>query len=203
MTTTWTDPAHGSPLPRTFFARDAERVARDLLGCVLVSRVRGACTAGRIVEVEAYTGPEDPACHSFGWRRTARTEPMYAPPGTIYVYRSYGVHWCFNLVTDREEYPAAVLVRALEPISGLTAMRRRRRGRARREWCGGPGRLCQALGITGTLSGRPLGDELVVTQPTPRLVLDVGSGPRIGLSVAAEEPLRFFERGSPWLSRPG
>ena len=179
-------------------------VARDLLGCVIETRVRGARAAGRIVEVEAYVGPQDPASHSANWRRTARTEPMYGPPGTAYVYRSYGVHWCFNIVTEREEYPAAVLLRALEPIVGFTVMSRRRKQKDRRLLCAGPGRLTQALGITAAFNQVPLDDErIVVKRGTPLPKRKVGTGVRIGVSQAAEWQLRFFERNSPWLSRPG
>jgi DNA-3-methyladenine glycosylase len=161
-------------------------------------------TAGRIVEVEAYVGPHDPASHSADWRRTPRMEAMYGPPGTAYVYRSYGVHWCFNVVTEREEYPAAVLVRALEPIRGLAAMSRRRGRDEPRLLCAGPGRLTQALGITAAMNEAPLdGARVCIKQATPPSRGKVGSGPRVGIMRAADWPLRFFEIDSPWLSRRG
>ncbi len=129
---------------------------------------------------------------------------MYGPPGTAYVYRAYGIHWCFNIVTEREGYPAAVLVRALEPIAGSTVMSRRRQQKDHRLLCSGPGRLTQALGITSAFNRAPLDDaQIVLKRGTPLPKGKVGSGVRIGVSQAADWELRFFERGSPWLSRPG
>ncbi len=192
-------------LPRSFYARDTERVARELLGCVLETKTRNTRTAGRIVEVEAYLGPDDPASHSAKWRRTTRNEAMYGPPGTAYVYRSYGVHWCFNVVTQQSGFPAAVLVRALEPIAGATVMARRRGSRKARLLCSGPGRLCEALAITDGLNGMLLNGTRVRLKRAagaPRDI-EIGSGPRIGISRAADWPLRFFVRDSPWLSRRG
>ncbi len=192
------------PLLADFYARDTVSVARDLLGCVLETRARGVVTSGRIVEVEAYLGPDDPAAHSFGNRRTERTAAMFGPPGTSYVYFIYGAHWCFNVVTERQGYPAAVLVRALEPLDGLSAMRRRRRTRNDRLLCSGPGRLCAALGITGSLNRRRLDDDRMrIIGPSETAPKDIGAGPRIGVSRAASWPLRFYEEGSPWLSRRG
>lgn len=192
------------PLPRAFYARGTVAVARDLLGCVLHSRVRGVVTAGRIVEVEAYIGPHDPAAHGYRNRRTDRTAPMFGPPGTAYVYFIYGVHWCFNVVTERQGYPSAVLIRALEPLEGLRVMERRRGTAEVRRLCAGPGNLCRALGITGSLNGVPLDEGplriTAATAPPPRLI---ATGPRIGVSRAADWPLRFVDEGSPWLSRRG
>lgn len=199
-----TKTSRNSNLPREFYARDTVRVARDLLGCVLETRVGGAVTAGRIVEVEAYVGPHDPASHGANWRRTARTEPMYGAPGTAYVYRSYGVHWCFNVVTERDDYPAAVLVRALEPLRGMKVMSRRRSQDDLRLFCSGPGRLTQALGITGALNRARLDSaRICIRQAALLSEEEVGSGPRVGISRAADWPLRFFVRGSRWLSRRG
>jgi DNA-3-methyladenine glycosylase len=190
------------PLRPKFYARDTVSVARDLLGCVLETKTRGVLTSGRIVEVEAYLGPDDPAAHSFGHRHTERTAPMYGPPGTSYVYFIYGAHWCFNVVTEQQGYPAAVLVRALEPLEGLSAMRRRRRTKDDRLLCSGPGRLCAALGITGSLNRRCLDEErLRITGRNESAPRDIGAGPRIGVSRAASWPLRFYQMGSPWLSR--
>jgi DNA-3-methyladenine glycosylase len=190
-------------LPASFYARDTTRVARALLGCVLRTRIRGVVTAGRIVEVEAYVGPHDPAAHGYGNRLTERNAGLFGPPGTAYVYFIYGMHWCFNAVTEREGYPAAVLVRALEPLAGLATMRRRRRNGDDRLLCAGPGRLCQALGITGALNGLPLDGPVVSIRPParrsagPPLVT-----PRIGITRAADWPLRYSIPGSPWTSRP-
>ncbi|MDH3498308.1 MAG: DNA-3-methyladenine glycosylase [Gemmatimonadota bacterium] len=194
------------PLPPEFYARDTERVARGLLGCVLTTRRRGVVTAGRIVEVEAYVGPHDPAAHGFGNRRTVRNARLFGPPGTAYVYFIYGMHWCFNTVTEAAGYPAAVLVRALEPLDGLAAMRRRRGTRDDRLLCAGPARLCQALGITGTLNGAPLDGPRVTIQPPTRQTArppSIVTSPRIGITRAADWPLRFVLAGSPWTSRPG
>lgn len=193
----------GRLLPKEFYARDTQRVARDLLGCILETRVRGVVTAGRIVEVEAYVGPHDPAAHGFGWRKTARNARLFGAPGRCYVYFIYGAHWCANVVTERDGYPSAVLLRALEPVAGIKAMTRRRRGIALRLLCAGPGRLCQALGITGAMDGASLlGRRIRVWRPETRERRRVAVGPRVRISHAADWPLRFWLDGSPWVSRP-
>ena len=184
-----------------FYARPTAEVARRLLGHVIVSDIDGRRCCGRIVETEAYLGPHDPASHAFGHRRTARTEVMYGPPGTAYVYFTYGMHWCLNAVTERNGYPAAVLIRALEPLQGLPVMRRRR-GRVRdEELCAGPARLCQALGITGRENGRPLtrGRLRIVRDRRHEAPVEVTG--RVGVTVAADWPLRFVIAGSQWRSR--
>jgi DNA-3-methyladenine glycosylase len=188
-----------SPLPPGL-DRGAAEVAPDLLGCYLATSFAEGDTVGRIVEVEAYTGPDDPASHAarrIG--RTSRNSAMFGPPGTAYVYRSYGIHWCVNVVTSAVGDPAAVLIRALEPTVGLDLMRARREGRP--ELCSGPGRLAAALGIHGGLDGHDL------TRPPLRLLPgelstgeEIGISPRIGISRAADRPLRFFIRGNPHLS---
>ncbi len=188
-------------LPPEFYARDTVRVARSLLGCVLETRIRGKHTAGRIVEVEAYVGPHDPAAHGYGNRRSARNAPMFGPPGTAYVYFIYGMHWCFNAVTEREGYPAAVLVRALEPVAGLDVMHRRRNTDDIRNLCSGPGKLAQALAITGILSGEPLdGDRIRILAADAGRRSRIMVTPRIGIRKAADWPLRFALR-SEWVSR--
>lgn len=189
-------------LQTQFYARPTVSVARRLLGCVLVSTIAGRRTAGRIVEVEAYVGPDDPACHAFGGRRTERVAVMYGPPGFAYVYFTYGMHWCLNVVTERAGFPAAVLIRALEPVAGMAIMRRRRGPVPDRTLCGGPARLCQSLGITGKENGASLqaGRLRILRDPAgsrPRVVV---SG-RVGVSAGADLPLRFCVAGSPWLSR--
>jgi len=190
----------GSAVQAKFYARPTEAVARGLLGQILVSDVGGRRrqTAGRIVEVEAYIGPQDPACHAYGHRRTARTEPLYGPPGTAYVYFTYGMHWCLNAVTELPAYPAAVLIRALEPIAGVATMRRRR---GKEPLCSGPARLCEALGVTGKLNGVSLQHGLlrIVEGKKPKPG-DIVTGPRIGITQAADWPLRFYLKGSPWVS---
>ncbi|HEX6940806.1 MAG TPA: DNA-3-methyladenine glycosylase [Longimicrobiales bacterium] len=194
----------GAPFPRRFYDRPAEEVARDLLGAVLVSTSGGETTAGWIVEAEAYIGPHDPASHAAARiGRTARNAAMFGPPGTAYVYRIYGLHWCLNVVTGAEEYPAAVLIRAIEPLEGVETMRRRRGGvRAERMLTNGPGKLAEALGITGRENGHPL------DRPPLRILEgeavddgDVVVGPRIGVTRAADWPLRYHVRGNPFVSR--
>lgn len=184
-----------------FYARPTEEVARGLLGQILVSEVGGRRrqTAGRIVEVEAYIGPHDPACHAFGHRRTARTEPLYGPPGTAYVYFTYGMHWCLNAVTGPRDYPAAVLIRALEPITGFETMRERR---GKEPLCSGPARLCEALGVTGAMNGVSLqrGVLRIVARAKPKRG-EVMTGPRIGITQATDWPLRFYLKDSLWVSR--
>ncbi len=177
-------------------------MARDLLGCVLETTLGGATTAGRIVEVEAYTGCDDPAAHSFGNRKTARNTSMFGPPGCAYVYRSYGVHWCVNVVTEPRGYPTAVLIRALEPLKGLEVMRARRAVDRDRLLCAGPGRLCQALAITREHDGTPLQRgplRLLGAEPSPDM--GIGVSGRVGISKASDWPLRFYIMGSRWLSR--
>jgi DNA-3-methyladenine glycosylase len=172
------------------------------LGHVLVSEVGGRKTAGRIVETEAYLGPDDPASHGYQARRTRRNASMFERPGTAYVYFTYGMHWCLNAVTEREGVPAAVLIRALEPLEGLTTMRRRRHTRSDRDLCSGPAKLCQALGVTGREDGVPLtrGRLRIVRQGSRHRDAIIVT-PRIGISRAADWPLRFLIEGSPWVSR--
>ncbi len=181
---------------RAFFDRPAKSVAPDLLGARLVSTVGGRRTAGVIVEVEAYTGPNDPASHAAARiGRTRRNASMFGPPGTAYVYLSYGVHWCLNVVTGAIGDPCAVLLRAVDPIEGLDIMAARR-GRER-DLASGPGRVGQAFGITDALnmhdfSSPPL--RLLPGWPTPPGSIDVS--PRVGVSRAQDWPLRFSVRGN-------
>ncbi len=192
-----------NPLPREFYARDTPLVARELLGCVLETKVGGRLTSGRIVEVEAYVGPHDPAAHGYRARRTQRNEALFGPPGTSYVYFIYGMHWCVNAVAETVGYPAAVLIRALEPMSGISLMERRRGVARQRDLCSGPGKLCQALGITGSMNARFLdGKQLRIVGPGTGEPVEIQSTARIGISRAVDWPLRFVEAGSRWLSRP-
>ncbi|HEX5385170.1 MAG TPA: DNA-3-methyladenine glycosylase [Gemmatimonadales bacterium] len=189
-------------LPVRFFRRTADVVARELLGAVIVSTAGGLRTAGRIVETEAYLGYDDPASHGYRGRRTRRNAALFGQPGTWYVYLSYGMHWCANLVCARQESGSAVLLRALEPLEGLDVMRARRSGAADRALAAGPGRLCQALGIDVALDGQRMESSPVVVlkteSPPPAAV---AATPRIGITVAADWPLRFVIAGSPWVSR--
>jgi DNA-3-methyladenine glycosylase len=189
-------------LPVSFFVRPTEQVAAELLGMMVVSTVGGEVTEGRIVETEAYLGYDDPASHGYRHRRNARNQALFGPPGLWYVYLSYGMHWCANLVCQRRGLASAVLLRALEPVDGLEVMRRRRRGVETRELCSGPGKLCQALGIDRSLDGsRMARSSVIVRPPTEREMLHVAVTPRIGITKAADWPLRFYVAGSPWISR--
>lgn len=188
-------------LPSGFYDRAAEEVARDLLGCLVVSDVGGERAAGRIVETEAYPGPHDPASHAAARiGRTARNDPMHGPAGIAYVYRIYGIHWCLNAVTGNAERPAAVLLRALEPVAGQAVMVGRR-GRDR-DLANGPARLARALGVDGRLNGHTLASEplRIVAAPGPAAG-GVASGPRIGVTRARDWPLRFWIRDNPHVSR--
>jgi DNA-3-methyladenine glycosylase len=187
-------------LPVSFFERPADLVARELLGTLIVSTIAGSRTSGRIVETEAYLGRDDPASHGYRDRRHAQNESLYGPPGSWYVYLSYGMHWCANLVCGPTGHASAVLLRALEPTEGIATMRRRRAGVADRQLCSGPGRLCQALGITRSLDGRMMrrSDVTVRGVESPP---DIVASPRIGITKAADWPLRFVVRGSRWTSR--
>jgi DNA-3-methyladenine glycosylase len=194
------DPA---PLPASFCDRPAEIVARELLGALLVSEVGGERCVCEIVETEAYIGPEDEASHAaarFG--RTARNDAMFGPAGTAYVYLIYGVHWCLNVVTDAEGFGAAVLLRAARPIEGVEAMRARRPGRPDRDLLRGPGNLARALGVDATLNRHPMDAPPLWIAPG-RTVPDaeVAIGPRIGITRAADWPLRFWVAGDPHVSK--
>jgi DNA-3-methyladenine glycosylase len=182
-------------LRRSFFARSVHVVAPDLIGATLLFKGVG----GIIVEAEAYHHT-DPAAHSFGGQ-TARNTVMFGPPGYAYVYRSYGIHWCLNFVCEAEGSASAVLIRALAPTQGLAAMRRRRGVTEERLLCSGPGRLCQALGITDAQYG------LALDQPPFEILarseaIDVDVGPRIGLTKAVDHPWRYGVKGSRFLSKP-
>ena len=181
-------------LSRDFFARTVHEVAPDLIGVTLL--VDGV--GGRIVEVEAYD-QEDPASH--GYRgRTPRNETMFGPPGHAYVYRSYGIHWCLNLVCGEQGVAEAVLIRALEPTARLAEQRRRRGVEDVRALCSGPGKLCQALGITRDHDALPLDQPPFQLEPRED-VPEIVTGPRIGITRATELSWRYALAGSPFMSR--
>ena len=187
--------ARTAKLTRSFFSRSVHKVAPDLIGARLLF---GGC-GGRIVEVEAYHHT-DPAAHSYGGM-TGRNAVMFGPPGFVYVYRSYGIHWCVNLVCEAEGSASALLIRAIEPTDGLAAMRRRRRRSEVRALCSGPGKLCEALGITRAHNGLPIDRapfELRARDGDAAIV----RGPRIGISKAVEKPWRYGLQGSQFLSKP-
>jgi DNA-3-methyladenine glycosylase len=183
------------PLSREFFARSVHEVAPELIGVTLL--VDGV--GGPIVEVEAYD-QEDPASHGFRGR-TVRNASMFGPPGHAYVYRSYGIHWCLNLVCGREDVPEAALIRALEPVAGIERMRERRGLVSPLLLCAGPGRLCQALDVTSAYDGLPLDDPPFELRPRNGEV-DVVAGSRIGITRAIEQPWRYALAGSRYVSRP-
>ena len=196
-------------LAASWYARPAEVVARELLGTILVSTIDGRTTAGRIIETEAYIGPHDEASHAaerIG--RTVRNTAMFGAPGIAYVYRIYGIHWCLNIVTDAVDYPAAVLIRAVEPVQGIEHMRaRRERGQKHlpdTALTSGPGKVAAALGITGEHNAHPLDRApLWVRAGSPIAARQIATGSRIGITRAADWPLRFWERGNPYVSRGG
>jgi DNA-3-methyladenine glycosylase len=184
----------GEAIKREFFARSVHEVAPALIGCTLL--VDGV--GGRIVEAEAYHH-EDPASHSYGGP-TNRNRSMFGPPGHAYVYRSYGIHWCLNLVCEEEGEAAAVLIRALEPTHGLDLMRARRGLDDERLLCAGPGRLCQALAVTRTLDGARLDRAPFALHPSEAAV-EVVRGVRVGITRAVDAPWRYGLAGSRFLSR--
>jgi DNA-3-methyladenine glycosylase len=195
------------PLPRRFYARSALAVAPELLGKILVVRSKSGVAAGRIVEVEAYCGPSDRAAHTAGGRRTPRNEVMWGPPGRLYAYFVYGMHWCANVVTAPAGCPEAVLLRALEPVEGLDLMRARRGARVRdRDLARGPANLCQALGIDRALNGADLFEAAVfLAQGELARGERIARTPRIGVDYAgshARRPWRFLIAGSPFVSKP-
>ena len=186
-------------LDRAFYERPTVDVARDLLGQILVSETPQGRTAGRIVETEAYLGADDPASHA-ARLRTGRVEAMWGEPGIAYVYRSYGIHWCLNLVCGEEGVAEAVLIRALEPTAGIAEQRRRRGVEDVRALCSGPGKLCQALGITRDQDGFPLDKPPFRLEPRED-VPEIVTGPRVGITQATELSWRYALAGSPFMSR--
>ena len=191
-----------APLPARFYARDTETVARELLGAVIECHTPQGVASGRIVETEAYLGEHDAACHAAAGL-TTRTAPLYGPPGSAYVYFIYGMHWCVNAVTRPRGQPSAVLIRAVEPLSGLPLIRRRRRSPRRDvDLTNGPAKLCEALGIgaehnTTSLQRPPL----LIRAGAPVADTDVVVTPRIGIRHAADWPLRFAVASSAYVSR--
>jgi DNA-3-methyladenine glycosylase len=184
-------------LPREFYARSALVVARELLGKELVLRRGRTVCRGRISETEAYCGVRDRACHTFGGRRTPRTETMWGPPGHAYVYFTYGMHWCLNAVCAAEGDPQAVLIRGVEPLEGMQAMQRRRGVKVReKDLCRGPARLCRAFGLDGADDGADLTrGGLVIEAPSSRPLGPILRGPRIGVAYAGADALKPWRFG--------
>jgi DNA-3-methyladenine glycosylase len=194
-------------LPREFYTRsNVLAVARELLGKLLVVQLRnGKRVSGKIVELEAYRGPEDRAAHSYGGRRTRRTETMYGIGGTAYVFFVYGMYNQFNVVSGPAETPHAILIRALEPVEGIELMRKRRHGQPDHNLTNGPGKLCLALGIDRTLDNADLTGARVWIEDAAKLSSRlIASGPRIGIDYAEEwvdKPWRFWVKGNSYVSR--
>lgn len=198
-------------LPRDFYQRSTLTVAADLLGKVLVRESRGLRTSGAIVEVEAYIGESDPACHAAPGP-TARNAPLYGRPGVAYVYLNYGIHSLVNVVTEGLGSPAAVLIRALEPLEGLPTMRRRRRVAMKRrpsrgrlddhDLCRGPGNLTVAMGITRHENWADLTGARLFVEDQHRSVGTVVWGPRVGISVGVDQPWRAYLAGHACVSGP-
>jgi DNA-3-methyladenine glycosylase len=197
---------------RRFYQRDPIILARDLLGRRLVRLDQGKRLAGDIVEVEAYLGVPDLAAHTSGGRRTPRNESMYRDGGHLYVYFTYGLHFCMNVVASEIDEPVAVLIRAIEPVEGLEVMRERRtRARKATDLCSGPAKLCQALGIDRQYDGLDLADPKspIFIEPSRVARSEIESrtmtSPRIGVAYAGQwalRPLRFYLRDNPHVSKP-
>ncbi len=199
--------------PAAFFARPAVVVARALLGCYVVRCEGDVVMSGRIIETEAYVGPHDAASHAFEGRRTPRNEQMYAPPGTAYIYFTYGMHFCCNVSVVRAGYPAAVLLRALEPVEGAAHMAARRACAVtppEHKLLSGPGNLCKGLGLDKAFDGENLltSSRFYITtggKPLPWPASQVAKTPRVGIGDRGEwtdEPLRFLIRANPSVSGP-
>lgn len=190
-------------LKRDFYDRDTLTVARELLGCRLVREYEGKHLVGRITETEAYIGRCDKACHAYGYRRTQRTETLFAKPGTAYLYLIYGIYTCLNFVTEPEGEPAAVLIRGLEAEEGMEAMARLRFGKEfgalngyqRKNFLNGPGKVCKALALDRALNGHDLLTPPLYVLPPDRDIGRIHCGPRIGIDYAQEAkdfPWRFW-----------
>lgn len=200
----------GKILKRAFYAgSDILQISKNLLGKKLVSTIAGKRTTGMIVETEAYKAPEDKASHAFGNKRTVRTKTMFAPPGTVYVYICYGIHHLLNVVTADEGIAHVILIRAIEPIEGLTHMESRRNMSAKKkELCNGPGKFTRAMGISKALNDHSLLDKqhgLWIEHFQTINKTDIMSGPRVGMATAEEcsnWPWRFRVKNNPWTSKP-
>ena len=194
-----------TPLPRSFYEGRVLDVARAMIGTILVHRLPEGVVAGRVVECEAYRGPEDLAAHSAGGRRTARTEVMFGAPGHAYMFLLYGMHWAFNVVVGPEGHPHAVLVRAVEPVLGVELMAARRGlGAGDARLTNGPGKLCDALGLDAGRYGEDLcGTNLFLAAAPPGRRPRIGRSARINVDYAgawARRPWRFHERGNRYVS---
>jgi DNA-3-methyladenine glycosylase len=194
---------HAVKLPRTFYEQTTIDVARQLLGKYLIRKHPDADTIGRIVETEAYVGPHDLACHA-AKGRTARTEVMFGRAGHAYVYFIYGFYNMLNLVTEAKDYPAAVLIRAVEPVDGVELMKHRRKTSALRNLASGPGKLCQAFAVDRSLNGADLSGRVLYVEDRGEALPKFRATPRIGVDYAGKwksKPYRFLIRGSEFVSK--
>lgn len=192
-------------LERPFYEGETLEVAKELLGKYMVHETKDGRTVGKIVEVEAYIGPEDPACHAYQGKCTSRTQIMFGQGGHAYVYLIYGVYYCMNIVTNQESFPEAILIRGLEPIDGLALMKQRRKTEKLLQLCSGPGKLCAAMGITKLQNGLDLeGEELYLLEGERISPESISSTPRINIDYAGEGknyPWRFIIKDSPFVSK--
>jgi DNA-3-methyladenine glycosylase len=187
-------------LPRRFYDRPTLKVAKELLGKYLVVKKGGHLLSGKIVETEAYDGFKDPASHAYRGM-TPRNEVMFGAPGYAYVYLTYGMHHCLNLVTERKGYPAAVLIRALEPVDGVELMKRRRRRKKLRDLTSGPAKLCQALGVDRRLNQADLLSDIIFVEDRGEVPGGTTRSSRIGVNDGKEKNWRFFIKSSEFVSR--
>ncbi|MBY0315310.1 MAG: DNA-3-methyladenine glycosylase [Bdellovibrionales bacterium] len=192
-------------LKPSFFQRDTITVARELLGKILVRKIDGQLLTGMIVETEAYLGFEDPSCHSFHGKITERTQAFYRPGGYIYVYKIYGIHHCLNFITADEKTPEAVLIRALQPLSGIETMKLFRNAKNEIDLCNGPGKLAQAFHIDKKDNNQLIGSGLGVQDRPNVSQRDIVDRPRVGLNPYCDSshwPIRYYLKGNAYISRP-
>ena len=183
--------------------QDSVQVAEQLLGCYLLRQIKGKKLAGRIIETEAYLGLQDPCCHSFGGLYTERTKTMYLRGGYSYVYFTYGMYHCFNVVTRSEKEPEAVLIRAVEPLQEIEEMKKNRKKEKILELCSGPGKLCQALKINRELNGKNLTQKGEIYICRGEAIADIETDSRVGLPLHEDSSywfLRFYAKNSPYVS---
>jgi DNA-3-methyladenine glycosylase len=190
-------------LERSFYEQSTVEVARELLDKYLVRKHPDGTTVGRIVETEAYVGPDDKACHA-SRGRTPRTEIMFGPAGHAYVYFVYGFHHMLNIVTEQIDFPAAVLIRAVEPIAGIELMKQRRGTEQPRNLASGPGKLCEAFAIDRDLNGSDICGHVLYIRDDGELTTDIVTSPRVGVDYAGKwkyKPWRFSISGNPFVSK--
>jgi len=187
-------------LEREFYDRPTTRVAKDLLGKYLVVKNRRRILSGKIVEAEAYIGSKDPACHA-SKGMTPRNRVMFGPPGHAYIYFTYGMYHCLNLVTEKEGFPAAVLIRAVEPEEGIESMIKRRKTKNIKNLTSGPGKLCQALGLDRSRNGEDLCSEKIWVEDRGEKTETIESASRIGITSGTNRKWRFYIRANQFVSR--